>query len=247
MPGSEISMMLDKTDYAVVLDTDAALSLSLRHMFTVICGLSCTLYSDPEGFLDGLNADAAPELVILGRSGSMPRAEVLAQIKARSESFILVLNRQETPGEAEEAYLAGADDVMRLPLGMRELALRLRARIGMLADEAGEAIFRDSESWDSEAYIAGQAGLTAAEAQIAHILFTQSGEIVSRDTLSHAIDGRPWDYGDRKFDVHVAKIRKKLTSVFGAHISVQTVRSAGYVLTIEPDGPAPKSPNEPAP
>jgi len=37
-----------------------------------------------------------------------------------------------------------------------------------------------------------------------------------------------WVYGDRKFDVHITKIRKKLRDAFGERYVVETVRSAGY-------------------
>jgi two-component system, OmpR family, response regulator len=62
-------------------------------------------------------------------------------------------------------------------------------------------------------------------------LFSHDGQIVTRDDLSYAVDARPWRYGDRKFDVHVAKIRKKLLDSFGSQMSVSTVRSSGYCLS----------------
>ncbi|KKN39508.1 hypothetical protein LCGC14_0742560 [marine sediment metagenome] len=62
------------------------------------------------------------------------------------------------------------------------------------------------------------------------VLYAQDGKIVSRDEMSLAVDARPWRYGDRKFDVHVAKLRKKLSKSFGDGISVSTVRSSGYRL-----------------
>lgn len=60
----------------------------------------------------------------------------------------------------------------------------------------------------------------------------QGGQIVTRDTLSLAIDNKPWSYGNRKFDVHVARIRKKLDSAYGGDLKLRTVRSAGYQLTV---------------
>ncbi|WP_370228527.1 winged helix-turn-helix domain-containing protein [Cognatishimia sp.] len=228
--------MLYKPAYAVVLDRDRARSLSLRHMFMVICGLSCEVYPDPESFLEEQTGDHPPKVIILGDVDDRPRA--LRAVASQHQSFVLVIER---PGDAltvENAFLAGADDVLRTPFTLRELALRLRARIGMLESSDSEDLFLEASNWGEEAYIAERAGLTESEAQILHVLISNSGKIVSRDALSLAIDGRAWDYGDRKFDVHVAKIRKKLTSTFGDHISVQTVRSAGYILSIDEVGHA---------
>lgn len=223
-----------KPTYAVIIDTDPGMSLALRHMFQTICGVTAEVYSDIESAVDVLAPEEKPSVVVLGRV--QRRAGAISTLKAQGFPFVIVLDRGEVSYESEEAFLAGADDVVQYPFSLKAFALRLRARVGLLASEEGAEILEDSENWDDGAYIASQAGLTTAEAQIAHVLISHSGEIVSRDALSYAIDHRPWDYGDRKFDVHVAKIRKKLTAVFGEHIAVNTVRAAGYQIKIDQQG-----------
>ena len=226
--------MSAKSTYAVIIDADPGMSLALRHMFQTICGVSVEVFSDVISAMEALSAGEKPEVVVLGR---MPRrAGAVSALKAKGFPFVIVLDRGDVSYETEEAFLAGADDVVQHPFSLKAFALRLRARVGLLASDEGTEILEDSQNWDDGAYIASQAGLTSAEAQIAHILISHSGEIVSRDALSYAIDDRPWDYGDRKFDVHVAKIRKKLTAVFGDHIAVNTVRAAGYQIKIDQQG-----------
>ena len=229
--------MSGRHPYAVIIDSDPGMALSLEHLFRVICELPAEIAQDIDHVFTLLQQDKKPRLLIIGRvDNPIIRNEFIRQISQQSETFVLVLDRQDSASETVDAFLAGADEVLRTPFTLRELALRLRARIGLMDGDEGAARFKDSESWDSEAYIANQAGLTSSEAQIAHILISHCGQIVSRDELSHAIDQRPWDYGDRKFDVHVAKIRKKLNAVFGDHISVDTVRAAGYILKIDEQG-----------
>jgi DNA-binding response OmpR family regulator len=205
-------------------------------MFTVICGLSCEVFTTMDAYLEVRSEDAPPKVIIMGDVEG--RRSCLRQLSQHGGSFLIVLDRKGDAPTIEEAFLSGAHDVVRTPFTLREFGLRLRARIGMLNSSEDEALFLDSKNWDYEAYISERAGLTEAEAQIVHILMSQSGKIVSRDALSLAIDGRAWDYGDRKFDVHVAKIRKKLTSTFGSHVSVQTVRAAGYIMSIDEIGQA---------
>ena len=226
--------MSAKSTYAVIIDTDPGMSLALRHMFQTICGVSAEVYPDVVAASEALSDGEKPEVIVLGRAPR--RAGVISSLKSQGYPFIIVLDRGEVSYEAEEAFLAGADDVIQYPFSLKAFALRLRARVGLLASREGAEILEDSQNWDDGAYIASQAGLTSAEAQIAHVLISHSGEIVSRDELSFAIDHRPWDYGDRKFDVHVAKIRKKLTAVFGEHIAVNTVRAAGYQIKIDQQG-----------
>lgn len=227
--------MSSKAPYAVIVDTDPGTALSLRHLFRVICGLSAEVYTSVDAAMPDVLADEAPTIIIVGRVNG--RKAFLETLRAASrETFVIAIDRQEQANEAEDAFLAGAHDVVRYPISLRAFALRLRARVGMLDTPEGAEILASTSSWNSGAYIASQAELTSAEAQIAHILISQNGEVVSRDVLSYAIDQRPWDYGDRKFDVHVAKIRKKLTAVFGEHVSVKTVRAEGYVLFFDEDG-----------
>ena len=226
--------MLCKPAYAIVLDRDNARRLSLRHMFTVICGLSCEVFTDLASFQRHASSDHLPQVILIGEIPN--RAEALKEIRSMSACFVAVIELARDELSVEAAFLHGADDVFRSPFTLREVALRLRARIGMLKSSENDDLFLESENWGDEAYISERAGLTESETQIVHVLLQHSGKIVSRDALSLAIDGRAWDYGDRKFDVHVAKIRKKLMSTFGDHISVQTVRSAGYILTIDETG-----------
>ena len=234
--------MLGKPTYAIVLDRDNARALSLRHMFSVICGESCEVYSSVEAFFDHVSADVSPQVILVG---DVPdRADAVKAIADAIPGFLIAIEQSDGDLSVEDAFLQGADDVLRVPYTLRELALRLRARIGLLGSSENDDLFLDATHWGDEAYISERAGLTESEAHIVHVLMKHSGKIVSRDALSLEIDGRAWDYGDRKFDVHVAKIRKKLTSTFGDNISVQTVRSAGYILSIDEIGQAELAENQ---
>lgn len=157
---------------------------------------------------------------------------VLDHFKAFTRKPKLIVIRSPENSFGLSAFLGGADDVVEWPCPMHELAGRVSVRLGQCIESSGD--LAESLNWDTEAYIVDRAGLTIAEAQILRILFSSQGKIVSRNDLSEAIDQRPWSYGDRKFDVHVAKIRKKIEAAFGPRLSVTTVRSSGYILSTEP-------------
>lgn len=131
------------------------------------------------------------------------------------------------------SLLAGAVDVVDWPISINELALRILLRLGKSLDHAH--LYRSERLCEIEAIVASSADLTVKEAQILHVLFMNTGEIVSRDALSLEVDARLWRYGDRKFDVHVAKIRKKLVGMFDDAIDLSTIRSSGYQLTVKRD------------
>ena len=144
---------------------------------------------------------------------------------------IIIVTRNHDNNRGIEAFLAGADDVVEWPCPLHELAARVSVRLGQGVDQGSPQ--DQNIEWETEVYLSNRAQLTTIEARVLRILYSHQGEIVTRDDLSEAIDGRPWQYGDRKFDVHVGRIRKKFSQAFGSEISVSTVRSSGYRLLTE--------------
>ena len=169
------------------------------------------------------------ELALLGHIPG-DRDAALVDV-ANSFECLVVLYHAGDDLTPEQAFLGGAAEVIKMPATLREIAMRLQLRAKTVARDLN--LFKDKAIWSDAGLIANRVGLTEAETQILSVLLNHRNEIVSRDTMSQIIDGRPWDYGDRKFDVHVAKIRKKIMSEFNEDMSVTTVRSAGYRLSVD--------------
>ncbi len=139
---------------------------------------------------------------------------------------ILVIDHADDADSVGHAFAAGADDVLRPGFAPGEFAARLELRLR----QAAEATARRREL--QEAFLTA-AGLTPVETEIVRLLFSNKGGIVTRNQLSRHLDDCDWIYGDRKFDVHITKIRKKLQAVPGPRYTVRTIRSEGYVLDTE--------------
>lgn len=225
--------------FALIAEADAATRMALEHLFSAILRRSIRVSTGCDDARTLLLHGVRPRVLIAGR-GLTP-ADTLGLIRAAAAldpaPFIFALDWRDRPEAGIEAFLAGADDVVCAPVPLKEFALRLRARLGGAQSGLDESHVDLRADWEAGADIVRRAGLTEAEAQVISLLLSHSGEIVTRDALSRAIDRRPWTYGDRKFDVHVGKIRKKLTAAFGPRISVRTVRSSGYVLTLADGDP----------
>jgi two-component system, OmpR family, response regulator len=218
---------------ALVVDSDASVRMSLDYLFGVVCRRNVQTMPNCIESLKVLACETVPEIVVVGCFG--PNNGHLEMIRAAAaltpRPMVIAVDHDGTPENGVRAFLAGADEVVRLPFSLMEFALRLKGRMDAVG-KAYEFDFGADEDWDAEAHVAQQAGLTSAEAQVLRVLIRRDGKTVSREELSRAIDNRSWSYGDRKFDVHVGKIRKKLKTSFADKISVSSIRSVGYRLTM---------------
>jgi DNA-binding response OmpR family regulator len=223
---AKISLLLISTDGAV----RAAVS---RMVETVLC---CDL--DVVDTIEGIQSQpgkTSSHDLILVQLPEAPDAtfETIKEISTTPDGpMVMVLNNAGSEAGVL-SFLAGAIDVFDWPISINELALRILLRLGKSLDLAH--LYRSERLGEIEAIVASSAELTVKESQILHVLFMHTGEIVSRDALSLEVDSRLWRYGDRKFDVHVAKIRKKLVGVLDGAIDLSTIRSSGYQLTVKRD------------
>jgi DNA-binding response OmpR family regulator len=210
------------------LYTDSvSVQYSLSYLFSALLQIEVQTTQDPSPIKKAMRSDGPGSAVILHADQCsdelIDRISVLRERHA--DLTILSLHLVDCPYRTK-AFLAGADDVIDWPCKLSELSARFFRRAGLPLDPL--LTEPEAADWDRQVSIADRAGLTLAEAQILHLLLDRAGETVSRDALSMALEGRPWRYGDRKYDVHVASIRRKLADAFGEEMHVETQRSAGY-------------------
>lgn len=212
---------------SVLIAENMAVRHAVSYLFTVVLKTDFDAPSIPIVQDCAVGRFAKADLVIVHFSEQdNDRLQLLREINASDGAPVTIVLESPKAAVCSEAFLAGASDVMCWPGSLYELALRSFLRLGRPLDDA--ALQSGGRNWELCAFIAERSSLSMAEAQILRILFDNSDEIVSRDDLSLELDGRPWRYGDRKFDVHIAKIRKKFADTFGPSVSVETVRSEGY-------------------
>ncbi|TMV85817.1 response regulator transcription factor [Thioclava sp. BHET1] len=226
----------------LIFDEDPELRREIQVFLVRQCGLIAIEQPRVQDLEPGLVL--SPRIVIIGGAYAEGRGlSVIRRIRElRLECFILYLDRMTRPDEGADAFAAGADDVARLPISIRELGLRLRCRLGRgIIPRGGEGsglipqVILDGGNRLLASGSKAVAQLTPAEADVMAVLIRRGGEIVTRDELSREIDNCDWVYGDRKFDVHITKIRKKLRDAFGERYQVRSVRSEGYAFCEDPE------------
>lgn len=165
--------------------------------------------------------------------------DVLRQVRQFSTTPILMLTAR---GEDTDRILGlelGADDYLAKPCNPRELAARLRAilrRGNPVAQDAAPPVIEAGQASINTADRSATFGgvdlqLTSTEFNVLQVLVTNAGTVVSKDLLCQSALGRVLSAYDRSIDVHISKIRKKLTALGGDNLIV-SVRGSGYQFRI---------------
>ena len=161
--------------------------------------------------------------------------DVCRQIRARSDSPILMLTARGDPMDRVVGLEMGADDYLPKPFEPRELLARLRAvlrrsragpkpdvlRYGRLEiDRGGREVRLDG----------APRPLTGYQFALLLALAEHAGRVMSRDALMDAVKGEQFEAFDRSIDVHVSRIRAAIEDDPKKPRRVITIRGTGYVF-----------------
>ena len=149
---------------------------------------------------------------------------------------ILMLTARDGDANEVRALTVGADDFLAKPVRPAVLLARIHAllrRSQSAKPREGKLVVGPLQLNPStrEATVAGEpVATTDAEFHLLHLLMKQAGRIVSRDTLSLELCGRPFDGRDRTVDHYISRLRRKLGDDARAPALLKTVRGEGYLL-----------------
>ena len=168
--------------------------------------------------------------------------EVLKRIRAESQVNVLLLTARGEDVDRIVGLEIGADDYLPKPFNPRELLARMRAvlrRNASVVTPQHSALRVGDLELDAAARKAVRAGkkldLTDIEFGLLEALMRSPGKALSREELSQSVLGRAFDPFDRSLDMHVSRLRKKLSQDGADDDRVKTVRGAGYQLVLERD------------
>ena len=173
--------------------------------------------------------------------------EVLKRIRAESSISVLLLTARGEDVDRIVGLEIGADDYIPKPFNPRELLARMRAvmrRTATPTPAQAELLRVDDLELDAAARKAVKAGkeldLTDVEFAMLEALMRSAGKVVNREELSQSVLGRPFDPFDRSLDMHISRLRRKLSDAGPPDDQVKTIRGTGYQLAMQFDFPAVK-------
>ena len=206
-------------------------------------------YLGPEGFSTATAATGPAGLEQLARAPvdlvvldvmlpELSGFEVLRRIRAVSRVPVIMLTARGEEVDRVVGLELGADDYLAKPFSPRELVARIRAVLRRIPGESAGAdglIVWGPLRLDLRARRAladeRDLELTSAELRILQLLVRADTRTVTRDELMTQALGRRLLPTDRSLDTHVSNLRRKLSKCTD-RVSVQSVRGAGYALTL---------------
>ncbi len=203
-----------------------------------------TTYLEREGYTvisagDGVSALNAierhrPALAVLDLM--LPEMDGLAVIRAlRAQDIltpILVLSARGMLSDRIRGFEDGADDYLPKPFSPAELVLRVKSILRRQTEDSSPIVHGDLVV-DPARYEVRRSGtpveLTRVEFQLLLALLEADGRVLTRDQLLDAVYGHDAsDVMDRTIDVHVGRLREKLSDDAESPRYIATVRGVGY-------------------
>jgi two-component system, OmpR family, alkaline phosphatase synthesis response regulator PhoP len=203
-------------------------------------GFAVELLSSGRDALKAL-AERPPDLLILDLM--LPHVdglEICRGARANEQTAampIIMLTARAEESERIVGLELGADDYMAKPFSPSELVARVRALLRRTHRQPASASTLNYGPiiMDAERHTVSSNGkivaLTAKEFLLLEYLLRHKGRVLSRDILLTDVWGYKYTGGTRTVDVHVRRLREKLSSLGEALV---TVKQFGYKLLEQP-------------
>ncbi|MEB3186457.1 MAG: response regulator transcription factor [bacterium] len=180
-----------------------------------------------------------PDLLIVDQMmPDLDGLEVCRTLRPELVAPILMLTAKGSDTDKVVGLAVGADEYMTKPFSLVELAARVKAnlrrvdRVKRHLVEAPDRLEVAGLCIDTEQHVVTIEGelleLPFKEYALLHLLVQHLGKAINRDTILFRIWGDDFFGDDRVVDVHICRLRDKLSRYDPCPIEIRTVRGVGY-------------------
>jgi len=225
----------------LIIDDDEELCDLVSEYLTVE-GFETTAVHDGEA---GLERALSGEYDLAILDVMMPKLngfDVLKNLREKSGLPVLMLTARGDDMERIVGLEIGADDYLPKPFNPRELVARLRAVLRRASADSNEHLPAEKISVDDLELSASSRSVkrdgeelpvTSVEFDLLSALLRDAGRVVKKEDLSENVLERRLSPYDRSLDMHISNLRKKLGPRTDGTERIKTVRSVGYIYTVQ--------------
>ena len=152
----------------------------------------------------------------------------------RIDSVMMMLTARDEEEDILEAFDAGVDDYITKPFSPRELLARIQAHVKRIVKTSRRVLEMGGLTMDlgsREVRVNNQpVSLTKKEFELLEYMLRNPQIVLSRDNILNEIWDFDYDGDTRIVDVHIFKLRSKLS---GSGVRISSLRGVGYKLEAE--------------
>ena len=214
------------------------------HINTMVCELlehngytTTSAYSGTEALLLLAQNDFSVvllDLMLPGKTGE----EVLRELRTMYNTPIIVLTAKSYKETTVKLLQMGADDYLAKPFDNNELLARVAVRLRRFAPEypagtTNELKFKDLtlDLDGHDAYVNGKKlGLSKREFEILQLMMPHPQKVFTKNNLYESVWGGEFFGDDNTVNVHISRLRSKLSSANPNQEYIQTVWGVGFKM-----------------
>jgi DNA-binding response OmpR family regulator len=232
--------MKDKRSKILLVDDDITLCELLTeflsgHGFDVY-----SVYGGRQAISAALGDEYYDVMVLDIMMPEMNGLEVLQEVRAKTDLPIIMLTGRGDDIDRIIGLEMGADDYLGKPCNPRELLARINAVLRR-TKRSHQIATHGNISAHGILLKPGQMSvkvkghpikLTGAEFRALQLLMENPGEVLTKSYLTEQVLNRELSAYDRSIDVHISRIRQKLSSQGGLNDVIKSVRGQGYQFAL---------------
>jgi DNA-binding response OmpR family regulator len=172
------------------------------------------------------------DLMLPGKTGE----QVLEEIRAKSTIPIIVLTAQTDKETTVKLLRLGADDYIAKPFNNNELLARIDAILRRAEPQKPESTYLQFKDivLDLEGYDAmigdKNVGLSKKEFEIIRLMMSHPQKVFTKNNLYESVWGDDYLGDDNTINVHISKLRAKLSTLSPGTEYIQTVWGIGFKM-----------------